>query len=135
VRSRPLRWNAGDPYRVGLLPLYKQLLQLRDAHPALRSRNFYPPNWQSWMTQLDSNGFGIDTSRKLVIYHRWSDDGKELFYIALNFSDQDQMIDLQFARNGVYRDVLNGNGMVTVAGNRATLKLESNWGHVYFQCS
>lgn len=136
VRSRPLRWNANDLYRQGLLPLYKRLLALRNAHSALRSRNFHPPKWDGGMVQLDSNGFGVDVARKLVIYHRWSDDGKELFYIALNFSDQDQVVELQFARNGVYEDVLvpriNQGGIVYVVGNKATVKLESNWGHVYF---
>ena len=133
VRSRPLRWNADDPYGQALRPLYKKLLNLRDAHPALRSRNFYPPKWEGWMTKFDSNGFGVDVARKLVVYHRWSDDGKELFYIALNFSDVDQIVELQFARNGDYSDVLNGSGTVNVVGNRVVVKLESNWGHVYFQ--
>jgi 1,4-alpha-glucan branching enzyme len=134
VRSRPLRWNPDDPYAQKLLPLYKTLLDLRAAHPALRSRNFYPPKWEGWMTQLDGNGFGVDVARKLVVFHRWSDDGEELFYIALNFSDADQVVELQFARSGVYADVLGGSGRtINVVGNRAVVTLESNWGHVYFQ--
>jgi pullulanase len=133
VRSRPLHWNYEDPYRLGVLPLYKQLLALRAAHPALRSRNFYPPQWQGWMTQLDGNGFGVDMARKLVVYHRWDDGGTELFYVALNFSDQDQSVELQFATNGKYQDVLNGGNTVNVAGNMAVVTIEANWGHVYFQ--
>jgi hypothetical protein len=47
------------------------------------------------------------------------------------------VVELQFARNGVYEDVLvpriNQQGTVYVVGNKATVKLESNWGHVYFQ--
>ncbi|KAK5674495.1 hypothetical protein LTS10_012883 [Elasticomyces elasticus] len=134
VRPRPLHWNANDPYRRGLLPTYKRLLALRNAHPALRSRNFHPSKWDGGMTQLDNNGFGVDVTRMLVIYHRWSDDGKELFYIALNFSDQDHMVELQFARDGVYQDVLEPRmNRMNVFGNKATVKLTSNWGHVYFQ--
>ncbi|KAK5717000.1 hypothetical protein LTR17_016142 [Elasticomyces elasticus] len=137
VRSRPLHWNANDPYRQGLLSTYKRLLTLRNAHPALRSRNFHPHIWDGGMTQLDNNGFGVDVTRKLVIYHRWSDDEHELFYISLNFSDQDQWVDLQFARDGVYEDVLVPRGTedrtVNVVGNRMRVKLTSNWGHVYFQ--
>ena len=86
------------------------------------------------MTELDASGFGVDVARKLVVFHRWSDDGGELFYIALNFSDLDQVVELQFARSGVYLDVLNGiRSTVNVVGNRAVVMLESNWGHVYFQ--
>ncbi|KAK4891402.1 hypothetical protein LTR27_010056 [Elasticomyces elasticus] len=137
VRSRPLHWNSDDPYRRGLLSTYKRLLTLRNAHPALRSRNFHPGQWDGGMTQLDNDGFGIDVTRKLVIYHRWSDDRRELFYISLNFSDQNQWVDLQFARGGVYEDVLVPRGTedstVNVVGNRKRVKLTSNWGHVYFQ--
>lgn len=86
------------------------------------------------MTQLNASGFGVDMTRKLVVFHRWSDDGKELFYIALNFSDMDQVVELQFARSGVYADVLAGAGRtINVVGNRGVVTLESNWGHVYFQ--
>ncbi|KAK5696376.1 hypothetical protein LTR17_024252 [Elasticomyces elasticus] len=139
IRSRPLHWNANDPYRRGLLSTYKRLLTLRNAHPALRSRNFHPHIWDRGMTQLDNNGFGVDVTRKLVMYHRWSDDRRELFYISLNFSDQDQEVDLQFARDGVYQDVLvpmprtNRDDIVNVVGNRARVELKSNWGRVYFQ--
>ena len=86
------------------------------------------------MTELDASGFGVDVARKLVVFHRWSDDCGDLFYIALNFSDLDQVVELQFARSGVYLDVLNGiRSTVNVVGNRAVVMLESNWGHVYFQ--
>jgi Alpha amylase, C-terminal all-beta domain len=81
--------------------------------------------------QLDGNGFGVDTARKLVVYHRWDDGGTKLCNVALNFSDQS--VGLQFATNGTYQDVLNGSNIVNVVGNRAVVTIEANWEHVYFQ--
>lgn len=60
-----------------------------------------------------------------------TDDGTELFYAALNFSDQDQTLPLQLATNGVYLDVLNRSNVVNVVGNRSTVTIEAKWGHVF----
>jgi pullulanase/glycogen debranching enzyme len=138
VRPRPLRWTeVSDSYGSNLHSLYRTLLKLRQAHPALRSPNFYPPTWADWQTQRDQDGFGVDTTTGVVVYHRWgpADDGvQELFYIALNFSGSDQLVTIQFAENGGWSDVLSGN-TVTVNNYRLAVTLESNWGHVFFKRS
>jgi pullulanase len=138
VRPRPLRWKeVQDGYGKSLLPLYQKLLKIRQEHVALRSRNFYPPRWENWQTQLDQDGFGVDTTKGVVVYHRWgagSDGVTELFYVALNFSDQSQAVTLQFAENGSWNDLLSGN-QVAVVNFRLALTLESNWGHVLFKRS
>lgn len=136
VRPRPLRWaETTDAFGGALRPLYKKLLNLRAQHPALRSTNFHPPNWQNWMTRFDNNGFGVDTQRSLVVYHRWgpgTDGVGELFYVVLNFGDAPQTVTLEVAQDGVWQDVLAG-GSVTVVGNKVSVRAESNWGHVFFK--
>jgi len=138
VRPRPLRWKEVlDNYGGKLLPLYKKLLKLRQDHPAIRSPNFYPKQWQSWQTQPDQDGFGVDVAKGVIVYHRWGVGNSHLverFYIALNFSDQDQAVTIRFAENGSWDDVLSGK-TVDVVGNRLDLNLESNWGHVFFKQS
>ncbi|KAK4979664.1 hypothetical protein LTR28_003353 [Elasticomyces elasticus] len=133
VRPRPLRWKGiDDPFGRQLLPLYQKLLKIRQAHPALRSGNFHPPRWANWQTQLDQDGFGVDSARGVVIYHRWN--ATERFYVALNFSDQEQRVTIQFAENGSWDDLLRG-GSVTIVNYRLELVLESNWGHVFYKQS
>jgi 1,4-alpha-glucan branching enzyme len=138
VLPRPLRWKeVSDPYGSTLRQWYKKLLKIRNEHPALRSANFHPKRWEGWMTQFDSNGFGVDTSRGLVVYHRWgagADRVLERFYIALNFSDADQTIQLEFAENGTWNDMLR-DATVEVTNFRFTLTVEANWGHVLFKRS
>ena len=135
VRPRPMRWNeATDSFGGKLLPLYKKLLKLRAKHPALRSTNFHPPKWESWMTRFDNDGFGVDTERGLVVYHRWGpgEDGVlERFYVVLNFGDVDQTVVLEVAEDGVWEDLL-ANRKLTVSGNRVSVGVESNWGHIFF---
>lgn len=136
VRTRPLRWeDQTDTYGGSLWPLYQKLIGIRLKYASLRSANFYPPNWQSWMTELESDGFGVDVARGLVIFHRYGtgDDGKlERFYILLNFSGQAQTVELQFAANGTWTDLLAGTE-IQVQNNTGNLTVESNWGHVLFQ--
>lgn len=139
VRPRPLHWKeVQDGYGAKLLPTYRQLLKIRQEHPALRSNNFHPPKWEDWMTQLDGDGFGVDTATGVVVYHRWgpgADGVLERFYVALNFSGQPQTVTLSFAENGTWEDLLNGGQQVAVAGFRLSLQLESYWGHVFFKRS
>jgi len=138
VLSRPLVWkHLEDSWGSSLVKVYQKLLKIRHEHPALRSRNFYPPKWEDWMTQFDQDGFGVDTARGLVVYHRWGEgyDGHlERFYVALNFSNASQVVTLRFAESGVWEDLLSdGGGKVRVVGNRVDVTLESNWGHVFFK--
>ena len=58
----------------------------------------------------DAGGYGVDSARRLAIYHRWGkgDDGRlERFIVVLNFSDDDQWTDIPFSTNGVWTDLLN----------------------------
>jgi len=128
VQSRPLTWaqrddNAGQR----LVGLYSFLMGLRAAHPALRSPNFYPDTYdQSW-TRFSPEGYGIDESRQLAIYHRW--DGGDLYMIVLNFSDSTQWVDIPLPRNGTWTDLLNANGGIQVDNYRvANFPVSSNWG-------
>jgi len=87
------------------------------------------------MTRFDSHGFGVDTERSLVVYHRWGpgEDGVlELFYVVLNFGDVRQTITLEVAEDGVWEDLL-ADGRLTVVGNRVSVVVESNWGKVFFK--
>src|SRR5204863_3107541 len=66
--------------------LFAKLIAMRLAHPGLRSDNFYPNNWQSWQTQLDPQGYGVDVARGILIYHRWGNapgQAPELFMVVL----------------------------------------------------
>jgi pullulanase/glycogen debranching enzyme len=131
VRPRPLRWKAvHDAFGAPMLRLYSQLCRMRHGHPALRSRHFHPPKWEDWQTQFDQDGFGVDTARRLVVYHRW--DAADRFIIALNFSDQDHFVTLPFSVDGAWEDLLSGLS-VNVTGFRLGVTLTSNWGRVFMK--
>ncbi|KAF2401421.1 glycoside hydrolase [Trichodelitschia bisporula] len=136
VRARPLRWaGTTDAFGKPLGQLYRKMLKLRAEHPALRGPGFYPPKWEGWMQQFDAQGFGVDVQRGLVVYHRYGngDDGAlERFYILLNFGVAAQTVQMQFAEDGEWEDVL-ADSTVKVAGNRLTVTVESNWGHIFFK--
>ena len=136
IRPRPLRWKMrDDKFGAPLFDLYRKLIAMRRAYPALRSRNFHPPTWESWQTRLDGDGFGVDTEKQVVIYHRWGqgDDGSlQRFIIALNFSEQSQSVTLPFPANGAWTDLLSGWTPV-VSNYRFDVTIGSNWGHVFFR--
>ena len=68
VVPRPLDWAAleSDP-GPKVFERYQQMMRIRDEHPALRSANFYPSNWDESVTTLDAHGFGIDRARNVVV--------------------------------------------------------------------
>ena len=136
IQPRPLRWaNQADARGSALWGLYRRLMEIRREHPSLRSRNFHPPKWEGWQTQFDADGFGVDTQKQVVVYHRWGDrpgGGTEYFIIALNFSEQDQPVTLPFPVDGTWADMLAG-GNVEVANFSLGLTLEANWGHVFLK--
>lgn len=129
VLPRPLRWTAhsDDSRGRNLYGLYQTLIRLRDAHPSLRSPNFFPATNQ--------NGYGVFPDIGLVVYHRYgpTDDGSfERFIIVLNYSDIDRVVDVPFSINGVWQELLNG-GLVTVQNFVLPHTLiNSNWGKIYF---
>lgn len=139
VRPRPLRWRLHDD-EVGrpLRRVYRRLIQMRKQYRGLRSR-FIHPLWEEWQTRFDNDGFGVDTDRQLVVYHRWgfAEDGTlQRFYIVLNFSSLPHRIIVPFATNGTWLDLLNdqpGLDRVQVSNHRLDFEVESNWGHVFFK--
>ena len=137
VEPRPLNWEfLDDTSGQRLLALHQKLTQIRKAHPALRSHNFYPRHYDERMTGFNEYGYGVDESRDIAIYHRWgtSKDGhSERFIIVLNFSGYDQYVNVPFSTNGVWQDLLN-EGEYFVEEYRLTHHLiNSNWGKVFYR--
>jgi 1,4-alpha-glucan branching enzyme len=140
VRPRPLRWTLRDD-KIGsaLFILYKRLIEIRKSYAGLRSTNFYPENWEEWQTRLNPEGFGVDTEKQIVIFHRWGNDSAgnlQRFIIVLNFSDYPQRVTVKFPENGIWTDLLsgyNGSWKVDVSGNTLGFEIGSNWGHIFFK--
>jgi hypothetical protein len=137
VKPRPLRWDfATDRVGEPLLAHYRRLITLRNEHPALRSPHLYPAQWETWQTQFNTEGYGVDVPRQLVIFHRWSDgdnEPKERFIVVINYGATDQWVDIPFSANGVWHDLLNDR-VDTVNGLRlANQQINSYWGRLYWQ--
>jgi pullulanase len=136
VVPRPLDWNwllqdAGPT----VFSRYQMMISLRKQHPALRSSNFYPSNWDESFTQLNPDGFGIDRDRNIVVYHRWtpSPDGKtDRYYVALNFSQGDQVVSFAVPNSGSWKELIS-DAIVSAVGGRISRAVGSNWGAIYYQ--
>lgn len=137
VQARPLHWDhVADSIGSKLLPIYKKLIEIRKAHAGLRSNNFYPAQWEDWMLKFNSAGYGIDVDKQMLIYHRWgpADNGRlERFIIVINFSDQPQTVDVPFADNGQWRDLLNDRDLTVANFLLPDETIEPFWGRIYFQ--
>jgi hypothetical protein len=134
VVPRPLLWSQlDDGPGQALFGLYRQLVEIRRSNAGLTSRNFHPRFWDESHTQLDGDGFGIDESRQVVVYHRWGNaaDGRlEKFYIVLNFSQWPQTVEMTFPEDDGWIDLLSG-WRPSVQENRLRFEVGSNWGHVF----
>lgn len=136
VVPRPLDWEwllHGEGPSV--FAQYQRMMKIREKHPALRSKNFYPSNWDDSWTQLDSNGYGIDRDRNTVVYHRWADapdDKADRYYVVLNFSQIDQLVSFAVPNNGPWRDLIS-EAVVNPSGGRLNASVGSNWGAIYYQ--
>ncbi len=151
VLARPLHWKAtkywiqrfaenaaapldGDSFAKPLLALHAKLGAIRQAHPALRSPNFHPPAWEDWMTRRDDQGYGLDTDQQVAVFHRWGDNATgtlERFIVVINFSAQNQTLDIPFSCDGPWQDLLNAT---TVNPSGCWLRGEtvpSYWGRIY----
>jgi len=140
VRPRPLRWKlAKDEIGSTLKKLFARMANIRQQYAGLRSANFYPQPWEEWQNEFNPQGYGIDTARQLVIYHRWglNEQGvMQKFIIALNFSDNPQDVCVPFPENGVWVDLLsdyNGSWKPMVMNWNLCFKIGSNWGHVFYK--
>jgi len=61
------------------------------------------------MTGFNAQGYDVDESKDIVIYHRWGtaeDRQLERFIIVLNFSPYDHHVNVPFSTNGVWQDLL-----------------------------
>jgi pullulanase/glycogen debranching enzyme len=138
VLPRPVQWNNSTDF-VGdrLRDLYRNLIRIRKEHPALRSPNFYPSMYEGSWTRFNGEGYGVAVDQGLVIYHRWGnrDDGQlERFIVVLNFSDNDQFIELPFSVNGKWEDLLNGGSVKINDYWLSNQRINSNWGRIYYHC-
>ena len=110
VRPRPLRWQLStDSIGTAVSRLYARLAAIRRQYPALRGTNFYPAEWDGAQSTFNAAGFGADTSRQVMIFHRWgqSDAGRlQRFYIVLNFSAESQSVRVPLPENGSWTDLL-----------------------------
>jgi len=136
VVPRPLLWPQLDdgPGRA-TFDLYRRLIELRRSHAGLTSPDFHPRSWDESRTALDGDGFGIDESRQVVVYHRWGNaaDGRlEKFYVVLNFSPWPQTVEITFPEDGGWIDLLSG-WHPPVQNNRLRFEVGSNWGHVFYK--
>ncbi|HEX8459204.1 MAG TPA: alpha-amylase family glycosyl hydrolase [Pyrinomonadaceae bacterium] len=138
VVPRPLDWDwlLEEP-GLTVFERYRQMMEIRRAHPALRSSNFYPRGWDESNGELNQHGFGINRARNVVVYHRWGDDGQghlERFYIVLNFSQQTQHVSFEVPNDGPYTELLS-NMVVSPSNGRLNVDIGSNWGGVYYRKS
>jgi hypothetical protein len=135
VYPRPLHWNfVGEKFGAAALSTFAKAIAIRHAHSALRSNNIYPGGWEDWQTRFNPEGYGIDTERQLLIYHRWgnADDGTlERFIIVLNFSHEDQFTDVPFSAEGLWRDLLSDE-TVNVTGFRLNNQRHANHAVCFF---
>ncbi len=135
VVPRPLDWGmlAAEPGPT-VFALYRQMMRIRSEHPALRTSNFYPANWDGSQTR-NEHGLGIDRSNNVVVYHRWGDDGAgciERFYVVLNFSQFTRHVSFEVPAGSPWTDLIGG-GQFTAADGRLNVDVSSNWGAVYFR--
>ena len=143
VRSRPLNWTVAETTSgQELTELYKTLTKIRNEHPAIRSRNFYPPSWEDWMTELDpSSGCGIDIANSIVVYRRWLRENGQVsdrVYVVLNFSDTSKDVGVMFEEGGTWRNLLpisdaefTSSVPVGALNRKYVVRVSSNWGAIF----
>jgi pullulanase len=137
VLPRPLRWGAAaEPAGRRLFELYRQLIAIRKAHPALRTQSLYPDPYDERLLRFDHEGYGVSVDQDVAIYHRWGTgaDGRlERFIIALNFSDYPQSVTIPFPDDGAWRDLLSGVTAQVQGYRLEGQRLGSNWGRIYLK--
>jgi 1,4-alpha-glucan branching enzyme len=143
VQPRPLRWSfVEDQYGHILQALYQRLMEIRNTHPALCSKNFYPYAWEDWQSLPDPDGYGVHVENQIVIYHRWGHNATgtlQRFMIALNFSSSDKWVWVPFSDNGQWVDLISTDGThwgtysIKVFNWRAHVMIPSHYGRVFVQ--
>jgi pullulanase len=134
VLPRPLPWDqADDAVGRAVRALIARLADLRRQHPALRAVNFFPTGYDSARTTFDTSGFGVDTQKQVVIFHKWADsDGHtERVTVAINFSQTDQTVDIPLSVNGTWTDLLTGTRHDTQTFQLRAHTIPSSWGRMF----
>ncbi|EKV01575.1 1,4-alpha-glucan branching enzyme [Leptolyngbya sp. PCC 7375] len=140
VKPRPLRWDfLRDSIGSQLFSnTYQKLISIRKAHAGLRSNHIYPDTWETWQTQFNPQGYGVDVNKGVVIYHRWgnADDGAlERFIIAINFSGDHQVVNIPFPANGSWEDLLNQQTVTVQNWWLLNQTVNSHWGRIFYKKS
>lgn len=118
VIPRPVHWDfLTDECGRRLLALYQKLIEWRKEYPSLRTKNFYPYYADEW--------------KKVVAYHRWGYNEK--FVIVLNFSGNDQWVNIPFSDNGPWQELLEGRPVEVRDWMLWNQKINSNWGKVFYK--
>ncbi len=130
VQARPLRWDEYAKDFVGqrIFAIYQKLIRIRRDHPALRSANYFP-------SSNHPDGYGV-INDSVVVFHRYGEDGDgrfQRFIIVINYADDDQIINIPFSTNGLWRDLLNEETAVVANYRLFPQRIPSNWGRIYFQ--
>jgi glycosidase len=136
VVPRPLHWELlQDQTGQWLFKLHQQLIALRKECPSLSGGNFYPGDYDEQWGHFNDQGYGVDVDKGVVIYHRWwqaADGTFERFIVVLNFSDNDQWVDVPFSVKGAWTDRLSGD-LLQVQGYRASnVRIPSHWGKLFY---
>ncbi|HYX53934.1 MAG TPA: alpha-amylase family glycosyl hydrolase, partial [Candidatus Limnocylindrales bacterium] len=136
VKPRPLRWEfLNDKIGSSLHELYRRLIDIRKTNPALRTDNFYPSAWDENDRQFNSQGYGLDAQKQVVIYHRWGTDDHgslQRLIVVLNFSQTDQFVDVPFSSGGLWTDLLNPGISFNLSDPwQRNWKVSSNWGNIF----
>lgn len=134
VVPRPLDWNnATDAQGSAITWLFRKLIEIRHAHPSLRTSNFYPESYEPF---FNSAGYGANIEKDVVIFHRWGNDGStgtDKFIVVCNFSSYDQFVDIPFSSNGEWHDLLNNRSDVINDYHLWNQRINSNWGRIYYK--
>jgi pullulanase len=136
VSPRPKRWSlVEDGLGRWIGELLGRLAAIRRDHPVLRAPNMYPASWPSDRRTPYDNGYGIDTDRQTVVYHRWGHDAAgalHRYVIVLNFGPTSQPVAVPLADGGTWTDLINGAAVTADDGNALHgYVVESHWGHVF----
>ncbi|MGK7898544.1 MAG: alpha-amylase family glycosyl hydrolase [Xenococcus sp. (in: cyanobacteria)] len=136
VRPRPLNWKRlNDNAGKTLSNLYKKLIKIRQDFPGLKSPFFHPDNYDESFTRFDKDGFGVDSDRQIIIFHRWGtgkDGSNERFIIVLNWSPTKHFVDIPFPFNGTWTDLLSGEKFAVTDYWRKSQDVNSNYGRIFY---
>jgi len=135
VIPRPLNWDrAKDTAGQTLTNLYQKLIKIREVFPGLKSSNFFPDNYDERFTRFDADGYGVDTNRQIIIFHRWGtgkNGDSERFMIVLNCSPNNHFVDIPFPLNGTWTDLLTGESFPVTDFKRKSQEVNSNFGRIF----